>query len=54
MARYLDIRFQGRRLPPPDLPTRIRTNPRVTAVLWSLATASVGLVFVALVVSHVF
>ncbi|TCR65958.1 MULTISPECIES: hypothetical protein [Rhizobium/Agrobacterium group] len=53
MARYLDTRVQGGQPPPPDLPTRIRTNPRIKAVLWSLAAASAGLIVVALVVTHV-
>jgi hypothetical protein len=53
MTRYLDTRLQGGQPPPPDLPTRIRTNPRIKAVLWSLVVASAALIVVALIVTHV-
>ncbi|KAA0689111.1 hypothetical protein DTW90_31875 [Neorhizobium sp. P12A] len=53
MARCLDT-SQSSSLPPtPDLQTRIRTNPRVKAVMWTLGVGIVCLVIIAAVASHV-
>jgi hypothetical protein len=52
MARYLDTRLPGAP-PSPDLQTRMRTDPRIKAVLWSLAAACMALIVVAMVVTHV-
>ncbi|MGZ2385097.1 hypothetical protein ACQY74_001675 (plasmid) [Rhizobium leguminosarum bv. trifolii] len=53
MARYLGS-AHGRPLPPtPDIATRIRTNPRVKAILWSIVICMTVLVVIALFSSHV-
>ncbi|MFF0923892.1 hypothetical protein [Rhizobium leguminosarum] len=53
MARYLGS-APGRPLPPtPDIATRIRTNPRVKAILWSIVICMTVLVVIALFSSHV-
>ncbi len=53
MARYLDTRLRGELPPPPDLSTRIRTDPQIKAVLWSLAAGLIGILVVAMVITHV-
>jgi hypothetical protein len=53
MARYLDT-SQSSSLPPtPDLQTRIRTNPRGKAVMWTLGVGILCLVIITAVASHV-
>jgi hypothetical protein len=53
MSKYLDTSQTGDLPPTPDLPTRIRTSPRVKAILWSASTGMVLLVLIALFASHV-
>ncbi|MBB4438196.1 MULTISPECIES: hypothetical protein [Rhizobium] len=53
MTRHLDT-SQSAGIPPTlDIATRIRTNPRVKAILWSLVTGMTVLVVIALFASHV-
>lgn len=52
MTRYLDSR-QSEDMPmAPDVPTLVRTNPRVKAILWSLFAAMVVLAMSAIFASH--
>ncbi|MBY3321204.1 hypothetical protein [Rhizobium laguerreae] len=53
MTRYLDTGQAAGVRPTPDIATRIRTNPRVKAILWSLVTGMTVLGMIALFASHV-
>ncbi|WP_200960717.1 hypothetical protein [Rhizobium sp. Root708] len=54
MARYLDVQNPDGSPNAPDIATKIRTNPRVKAILWSMGAAMAGLLVIALIVSNVF
>jgi hypothetical protein len=54
MARYLDAKFPEGSRNDPDIATKIRTNPRVKAILWSTGAAMACLFLIALIASHVF
>ncbi|MEZ2131499.1 MULTISPECIES: hypothetical protein [unclassified Sinorhizobium] len=51
MPKYLD-RKPGDVPPAPDVVTRIRSNPRLKAVLWSLSVAAAILTLIALFASR--
>ncbi|MGO6816541.1 hypothetical protein ACCS67_16885 [Rhizobium brockwellii] len=53
MTRYLDTGQSAGIPPTPDIATRIRTNPRAKAILWSLVTGMTVLVVIALFASNV-
>ena len=52
MSRYLDTP-PSVSPPSPDLPTHIRTNPRLKGVLWTVAIGGAIAIVFAVVVSHV-